>query len=78
MRRKHVLGTVAFLGILFALLLLVPAGVLAHCDTMDGPVVQAAQKALATGNVKLVLIWVQKTMRRRSIRLSRGPWPSGN
>jgi hypothetical protein len=27
---------------------------------MDGPVVKAAQKALATGNANLVLIWVQK------------------
>jgi hypothetical protein len=27
---------------------------------MDGPVVKAAQKALETGNVNLVLIWVQK------------------
>ena len=32
----------------------------AHCDTMDGPVVKAAQKALETGNVNLVLIWVQQ------------------
>lgn len=31
-----------------------------HCDTMNGPVVKAAQKALETGNVNLVLIWVQK------------------
>jgi Family of unknown function (DUF6448) len=34
---------------------------LAHCDGLDGPVVQAAQKALETGDVNLVLIWVQKT-----------------
>ena len=32
----------------------------AHCDTLDGPVVSAAQKALDTGNVNLVLVWVQK------------------
>jgi hypothetical protein len=32
----------------------------AHCDGMDGPVVKTAQKALETGNVNLVLIWVQK------------------
>jgi len=32
----------------------------AHCDGMDGPVVKAAQKALETGNVNLVLIWVRK------------------
>ncbi|MDD1668592.1 MAG: DUF6448 family protein [Methanomicrobiales archaeon] len=29
-----------------------------HCDTRDGPVVTAAKKALETGNVNLVLIWV--------------------
>lgn len=34
--------------------------VFAHCDTMSGPVIQAAQKALETGDVNLVLIWVQK------------------
>lgn len=33
---------------------------MAHCDGMDGPVVKAAQEALNTGNVNLVLIWVQK------------------
>ncbi len=32
----------------------------AHCDGLDGPVVTAARKALETGNVNLVLIWVQK------------------
>lgn len=31
----------------------------AHCDTLDGPVVAAARKALDTGNVSLVLVWVQ-------------------
>jgi hypothetical protein len=32
----------------------------AHCDGLDGPVVQAAQQALDSGNVNLALIWVQK------------------
>ena len=32
----------------------------AHCDTLDGPVVNQARKALDTGNVNLVLGWVQK------------------
>lgn len=32
----------------------------AHCDTLDGPVVAAARKALDSGNVNLILIWVQK------------------
>ena len=30
----------------------------AHCDGMDGPVVKAAQRALATADVSPVLIWV--------------------
>ena len=34
--------------------------VAAHCDTLDGPVVGAARKALDSGNVNLVIIWVQK------------------
>lgn len=40
--------------------LFLPEQVWAHCDSLDGPVVKAAQKALETGNVNLVLIWVQK------------------
>ena len=32
----------------------------AHCDALDGPVVTAARKALAEGDVNLVLIWVQQ------------------
>jgi hypothetical protein len=32
--------------------------VFAHCDTMEGPVIKAARKALETGNINLVLIWV--------------------
>lgn len=32
----------------------------AHCDGLDGPVVKAAKNALQTGNVNLVLIWVQQ------------------
>ena len=37
-----------------------PNKIFAHCDGMDGPVIQAAQKALETGNVNPVLIWVLK------------------
>jgi hypothetical protein len=32
---------------------------LAHCDTEDGPVVQAAKQALEKKNVDLALIWVK-------------------
>jgi hypothetical protein len=37
--------------------LLGPDKVSAHCDGLDGPVVKAAQKALETGDINLVLIW---------------------
>lgn len=33
---------------------------LGHCDTMDGPVVMLARKALDSGNVNLVLPWVRE------------------
>lgn len=32
---------------------------LAHCDTLDGPVIMAARQSLETGDVKPVLAWVQ-------------------
>lgn len=44
-----------------AALLLSPAAALAHCDGLDGPVVKAARQALATNNVSLVLVWVQRS-----------------
>jgi hypothetical protein len=31
----------------------------AHCDTLNGPVVAAARDALQTGDVRVVLVWVQ-------------------
>lgn len=31
---------------------------LAHCDTLDGPVVNLARQALAKGDVKIILPWV--------------------
>src|SRR5512139_2379035 len=34
-------------------------GAFGHCDTLDGPVIQLARKALETGNVNLVLPWVR-------------------
>ena len=48
------------LAALSLMVFFIPHKVSAHCDTMDGPVVKAAQKALETGDVTLVLIWVQK------------------
>jgi hypothetical protein len=39
---------------------LMPVRALAHCDGLDGPVVQAAERAIAARNPALVLIWVQE------------------
>jgi hypothetical protein len=45
------------------------ASVYAHCDTMSGPVAIAANKALESGDIKLVQIWVgqnqEKELRER-------------
>ena len=38
---------------------LLAAWAIGHCDTLDGPVVTAARKALETGNVNHVLPWVR-------------------
>jgi len=54
MIRRLILSAIVGIG------LFLPERLLAHCDGLDGPVVKAAQNALETGNVNLVLIWVQK------------------
>ena len=54
-----------------------PTPVSAHCDSVNGPVVKAAQAALAAGNVDLVLVWVQpgdeKEIREAFARTHRVP-----
>jgi hypothetical protein len=58
MKYKRVIAALGAAGL--ALLLFGADYAFAHCDGLDGPVVKAAQKALQTNNVNLVLIWVQK------------------
>ncbi len=41
----------------FSMVAAIPAA--AHCDTLDGPVVAAARRALSSGDVTPVLKWVQ-------------------
>lgn len=60
MKRNNIVMTLTGLAILFTMMFVGPKPVFAHCDGLDGPVVKAAQKALATGDVNQVLIWVQK------------------
>jgi hypothetical protein len=57
---KNLVWIVLFCVTLFTIVPLGANKVFAHCDTMDGPVVKAAKRALETGNVNFVLIWVQK------------------
>jgi hypothetical protein len=59
MKTFHPLKPLASLSALAFALVIGTATTFAHCDTMDGPVVKAAQQALASTNVNLVLIWVQ-------------------
>jgi len=49
-------GLILLAGLLF----ISPKNASAHCDTLDGPVVSAARKALQTNNPNLVLVWVKK------------------
>ena len=52
--------TVTYVTVVFTILLMGAGFVFAHCDTMDGPIIKTAQTALETGDVKLVLMWIQK------------------
>lgn len=56
MRSKILFSLLYLLIIIF---IFTPYHIFAHCDGIDGPVVKAAQKALETENVNLVLIWVK-------------------
>lgn len=58
MTSRRIAPLVGALGVLVAVALSVQRAV-AHCDGLDGPVVAAARDALQSGNVNLVLIWVQ-------------------
>jgi hypothetical protein len=56
MRRSYV-ATISFTALL-AVALANPAPAAAHCDSLDGPVVNAARAALSAGDVTPVLPWV--------------------
>ncbi len=51
--------TMAALAFLAMTILSAPQGALAHCDTLDGPVVETARTALAKGDVTPLLKWVR-------------------
>ena len=51
----------SLIPVLLTVLLLVPTVADAHCDSMDGPVIVAAKKALEAEDVTPVLKWVEKS-----------------
>lgn len=54
-RQKKLFWVLAFL----AVAALAPQSILAHCDTLEGPVVKTARVALDTGDVTPLLKWVR-------------------
>ena len=60
MRFPHLYSRLACPFLLAGFFLAAPGPVLAHCDSLDGPVVKAARKALDARNVAFVLIWVEE------------------
>ncbi len=60
MKYHHTLARLTAIAVFPLALVLGSTAAFAHCDTLDGPVVAAARKALDSGNVNLILVWVQK------------------
>jgi hypothetical protein len=60
MTAKNSLRALTISAAVLAVMAVGAARAQAHCDGLDGPVVKAAQRALAEGNLNHVLIWVQK------------------
>jgi hypothetical protein len=56
--RKMVSNSKRMMGILVAVLVLLPHMAAAHCDALDGPVISEARTALERGDVTPVLKWV--------------------
>jgi len=51
-------GRLHRLSIIIAVLLLLPAVARAHCDSLDGPVVKAAERALDARDVARAFVWI--------------------
>lgn len=54
---------------LLAFYILFTSTVYAHCDSMEGPVINAAIKSLETGNINYSLIWIPEKDEPELIRL---------
>jgi hypothetical protein len=58
-QEEVVVSKLAVLAVTVSLLALVPGSARAHCDALDGPVIQTARKALDSGKPNAVLAWVR-------------------
>lgn len=56
--KTHLVRSLSVLALLLAGSLLSARSVYAHCDGLDGPVVEAGRQALKSGDVRHALIWV--------------------
>ncbi|HMN22950.1 MAG: hypothetical protein IT276_00980 [Ignavibacteriaceae bacterium] len=52
-------NSIKYFLLMIGLIALISTNTFAHCDSVEGPVVKASQKALETGNINYVLVWVQ-------------------
>ena len=60
MKSRLIAKQIIFSLVASVLVLILPDPIFAHCDGLDGPVIQAASRALETNDINLVLIWVAK------------------
>lgn len=57
--RKKITGKIRLAFALVFMLILTTGVSLAHCDTMDGPVIKDAKLALESSNINYVMKWIQ-------------------
>ncbi|KAF0143251.1 MAG: hypothetical protein FD156_2771 [Nitrospirae bacterium] len=60
MKSKFITAGLAILLLICAGIWIMPGIAMAHCDTLDGPVVATAKAALENGDLTPVLKWVKK------------------
>ncbi|HUW18493.1 MAG TPA: DUF6448 family protein [Sedimentisphaerales bacterium] len=60
MTRERTVRTILTLAVVMGVLCIYLHKAYGHCDTLDGPVIQAARIALAKGDVSPILKWVKK------------------
>jgi hypothetical protein len=58
MKMKRMLGIGSIAAAVIVMVMGAAGNALAHCDTLDGPVVTLARQALEKGDVKIILPWV--------------------